>query len=800
VRIGHNNFSGNALASFCDVTSLELLDITGLDGICDPFCFDEGEVISDLAIDVCDSVFIQRKALLDFLDSINAASSIKASVQTDSIRTNSLDGSLRMIVQAESDLINSSCAWRSNRPYKDWFGVTTRRSDVVKLLLPSNGMSGSLSPTLSNLTALESLSFFGNSFFGALPSSLGSLAMLQELDLRGNSFSGSIPVEYGLFPRLERLRLGHNSLDDDIENVLLSLQQLTSLTLIDLSDNSFFGTVPEHFSYLPKIEQIDFSGNRLTGSIPSVFESFTLLRFIDISGNDFSGSLSTALCDIATLRNVKIGGMSMCYPSCLRRHIRNSLDEENSTRCQDQNDDAFCALTSVTNVKDLIPNAFQLKDLNYQSFDDSRGSFLLLQKDIQVDGATSYAVVVDDWTDISYKEFKACDSASCDVVYYSSSGIGATSSSIAGVAFEIPSSSFYLYLEPKSTLYGNCPRAVDGFQCFGYSITISALISYTGWLDCDDAPIASFGTKLNRGETILVSTTKKYAGDYCSWEGVTCDDINSHVIELDLSNWGIEGSVVSELGLFSNLKYLNLANNKFTGTIPESLGDLSDLVVVHLQSNSLTGTIPQSLQNMGIFGGEHESDDKVLDLSFNLLKGSLGDFYCNKVLNNTRIDISVTSIDCYHSCWDELKSYLVSGDIQACAPSSVPTSTPSSNDKKSNSTNTPTWRYILIALLSALVFAILSGFFWYYNSKNRKRKQALMSLPIHKAIVDGVSKELILETVLLHASSAVLTDYDGKRAIDHAIDKRADDDVIYELVKSSLPHLKVECYYLRNHF
>ena len=63
--------------------------------------------------------------------------------------------------------------------------------------------------SLSNLTRLRLKS---NDLSGEIPAELGSLSNLTELDLYGNNLSGEIPAELGSLSNLTRLRLDFNEL------------------------------------------------------------------------------------------------------------------------------------------------------------------------------------------------------------------------------------------------------------------------------------------------------------------------------------------------------------------------------------------------------------------------------------------------------------------------------------------------------------------------------------------------------------------------------------------------------------
>ncbi|KAK6772714.1 hypothetical protein RDI58_027952 [Solanum bulbocastanum] len=102
--------------------------------------------------------------------------------------------------------------------------------------------------------------------------------------------------------------------------------------------------------------------------------------------------------------------------------------------------------------------------------------------------------------------------------------------------------------------------------------------------------------------------------DCCSWDGVICDDITGHVIELDLRCSGLVGTIDSnsslfqlshlqrldlsfnnfsnshispEFGKFSNLKNLDLSHSYFSGQIPYEISHLSNLQSLCLSDNSI---------------------------------------------------------------------------------------------------------------------------------------------------------------------------------------------------------------------
>ena len=145
--------------------------------------------------------------------------------------------------------------WGSDLPLGEWYGVTTNKSGiVVKLILPSNNLQGSI------------------------PSSICYLEYLCELDLRLNQLSGPIPDTLGNLSALRKMHLHHNRLSSDI---------------------------PESIGSLTRLEVLDLRGNQLSGKVPTSLSSLRNLKYLGLRSNKFSNGLmevkrSLAWCKVVT--------------------------------------------------------------------------------------------------------------------------------------------------------------------------------------------------------------------------------------------------------------------------------------------------------------------------------------------------------------------------------------------------------------------------------------------------------------------------------------------------------------------
>ncbi|XVF77048.1 hypothetical protein PTKIN_Ptkin14bG0008600 [Pterospermum kingtungense] len=183
---------------------------------------------------------------------------------------------------------------------------------------------------------------------------------------------------------------------------------------------------------------------------------------------------------------------------------------------------------------------------------------------------------------------------------------------------------------------------------FKSSFTIDRLSS----AECDDSGIKSYPK----------TYSWKQGTDCCSWDGVTCDNITSRVIGLDLSCSWLHGTIPSngslfrlphvqklnlahnhfnsskmssKFGEFASLVYLNLSASVFAGKIPTALGSLLKLDYLDLSYNNLSGQIPIAMGSL--------SNLNYLDLSYNNLSGQIP-IAMGSLSNLNHLDLSYNNL------------------------------------------------------------------------------------------------------------------------------------------------------------
>jgi Leucine-rich repeat (LRR) protein len=206
---------------------------------------------------------------------------------------------------------NTNTNWKTG-PVATWHGVIVSGDRVTQIILPGNGLTGTLPPAigdldqlgvlivnnnaigdtipsqLGNANSLSYLSLFDNNFSGKIPSSLGNLSNLTKLHLYDNALTDTIPVQLGNLSLLQELDLSANQLQGTIP---ASLGNLSSLRILRLQENILFGNIPNELGRLSAIDILDVSHNQLSGTIPDSLANMGGITTLNLSYNELDGSI-----------------------------------------------------------------------------------------------------------------------------------------------------------------------------------------------------------------------------------------------------------------------------------------------------------------------------------------------------------------------------------------------------------------------------------------------------------------------------------------------------------------------------
>ncbi|CAI0422931.1 unnamed protein product [Linum tenue] len=127
---------------------------------------------------------------------------------------------------------------------------------------------------------------------GSLPPSLGNLSYLTAINLRNNSFRDQVPPQIARLSRLQQINFTFNSLSGEFPSNL----NTPDLTVLDLAGNNFSGQILDSLASKLKLVWLDLGFNSLTGTelkdgyhLDSAFGAFRLGFFTAADNNRYLG-------------------------------------------------------------------------------------------------------------------------------------------------------------------------------------------------------------------------------------------------------------------------------------------------------------------------------------------------------------------------------------------------------------------------------------------------------------------------------------------------------------------------------
>nr|XP_043609250.1 leucine-rich repeat receptor-like tyrosine-protein kinase PXC3 isoform X2 [Erigeron canadensis] len=358
---------------------------------------------------------------------------------------------------------------------------------------------------------------------------LSQLKSLKWLDLSFNTFHGSIPQSFGKLVNLEFLDLSYNKFDGSIP---IELGELSNLKSFNLSNNLLIGSIPNELHGLVKLQDLQVYSNHLNGSIPTWVGNLTNLRVFTAYENELSGEIPENLGAFSDLQWLNL------HSNYLEGPIPKSV--------------------------------FAMGKLEFLVLTQNKLSGYLHES-------------VGNCTDLS--------------------SIRIGNNDLTGnIPKEIRNLSRLTYFEADNNNFSGA--IVKEFaQCSNLTLLNLASNGFSGTIP----PV--FGEMINLQELIV-------SGNSLSGEIPTSVLSNKNLNKIDLSNNRFNGSIPQSVCNSSRLQYLLLGQNSLVGEIPNEIGNCVKLLELQLGGNYLTGTIPSEI-------GKIKNLQIALNLSFNHLHGVL---------------------------------------------------------------------------------------------------------------------------------------------------------------------------------
>ncbi|XP_074320905.1 uncharacterized protein LOC141657537 isoform X2 [Silene latifolia] len=507
-------------------------------------------------------------------------------IQVSIAGTNETDKQALLDIKAliKRDPLGVLSSWNDSLPVCNWYGVQCglKHARVTLLDLNSSKLSGTISPSIGNLTFLSVLNLKNNSFGGTIPPEIGGLSRLQYLKLNNNSFGGTIPPELGRLYNLEYMSLSYNYLGGELPSNISRCSQLTELHVYQ---NTLVGQIPPELGSLQYLETLVLSINNFTGSIPSSISNSSNLVTLIMPHNKFQGQVPS-LRGLNKLQNLEL--------------FDNKLGVGDPA-----NDLEFIySLANATNLVRFVVGNNKLSGTFPTAFCNFSMLSVLTIGENNLTGEIPSCIG------------NMANLASLDV--RENNLVGVIPQSIGRLPYlnilylgdnllsgHIPSTIGNLTLLEKLVLYenylqGNIPSALG--NC-GHLLALDLYSNnFSGRIPTEIFRLAKLSLTLDVSNNRLTGPLSDEVGGL----------VNLGV--LYVSDNLLSGKIPTTLGACVELEELHMEGNFFQGVIPSTLTSLKSLQILDLSRNNLSGSIPDSLKDLPL---------KMLNLSYNNLEGEV---------------------------------------------------------------------------------------------------------------------------------------------------------------------------------
>ncbi|KAG6743277.1 hypothetical protein POTOM_054229 [Populus tomentosa] len=356
---------------------------------------------------------------------------------------------------------------------------------------------------------------------GTLPSNLQNLAQLERLELQYNNISGPLPSLNGL-SSLQVILLSDNkfiSVPSDFFTGLSSLQS------VEIDNNPFSNwVIPESIKNASALQNFSANSANISGSIPGFFgpDSFPGLTILRLAFNDLEGELPASFSG-SQVQSLWLNGQK----------LSGGIDViQNMTLLRE-------AWLHSNGFSGPLPDFSGLKDLESLSLRDNSFTGLVPESLVNLE-SLKFVNLSNNLLQGPMPVFKS--SVSVDMVKDSN-------------RFCLPTP-------------GLCDSRVN------------TLLSIVKSMDYPQR---------------LADSWK--GNDPCAdWIGITCN--NGNITVVNFEKMGLTGSISPDFASVKSLERLVLANNNLTGSIPQEITTLPGLKVLDVSNNHLHGRVPAFTSNV----------------------------------------------------------------------------------------------------------------------------------------------------------------------------------------------------------
>ncbi|GKC46573.1 kinase-like domain-containing protein [Tanacetum coccineum] len=479
-------------------------------------------------------------------------------------------------------------SWNHSFHFCEWSGISCgkRHKRVNALELYSQGLEGSLSPHVGNLSFLRKFDLWNNSFQGTIPHELGRLSRLRILYLDENKFNGVIPTNLSGCSYLEVLWLARNNLAGSVPKEMSLLSKLAELAI---DYNKLSGGISPFLGNITSMEVFSATGNPLGGRIPDTLGHWKSLTAFHSGGCNLYGSIPRSIFNLSLLVNFSLAD----------NHLTGSLPSEIGVMLPNLELLQLWGNELTGVLPPFISNCSKLRHLE-MSYNNFSGKLTIDFSKLR------YINIIK----LQYNNFHGRGEAD-DVRFIDSlknctrlgnlnlsncSFIGVLPMSIGNLSDQLS----FLSLG-ENQLFGSIPSSI------GSLVGLTTLR-----LDSNrfKGKIPTTIGKLQKLQ-VLGLNSNQFSGPIPN----TIRNL-SLLTELYLDSNKLEGHIPSSLGYCKKLNALDLSYNRLSGKIPKQLVQLPSLTYfLDLSQNNLFGSIPSEIEDLKML--------TELYLSYNNLSGTI---------------------------------------------------------------------------------------------------------------------------------------------------------------------------------
>ncbi|XP_071687691.1 uncharacterized protein [Rutidosis leptorrhynchoides] len=156
----------------------------------------------------------------------------------------------------------------------------------------------------NSIGEIEKLDLSKRNLSGRISDEIQNLRSLTSLNLCCNGFATPLPRSFSNLTKLQTVDLSQNYFVDSFPK---GLGMAIGLTLLNASSNNFSGDIPEDLANNTVLETLDLRGNFFVGSIPVSFRSLGKLKFLGLSGNNLTGPIPREIGELSSLESIILG-------------------------------------------------------------------------------------------------------------------------------------------------------------------------------------------------------------------------------------------------------------------------------------------------------------------------------------------------------------------------------------------------------------------------------------------------------------------------------------------------------------